>query len=144
VQSASDVNAEAISCEQDIANQLLKAPYALYLFSLFDQVASARIKRWLACLFIHMYLGRHSWNIRSGSTLAWQVYTMYTEYHRELRHWGNSHEGHLTNVQERSNKSNNLGRSSLWELGRTRTSFLNANFSLSYHIIHLSYEKFLS
>jgi len=49
VHSASDIYAEAVSREQDIANQLLKA---LYLFSLFDQVASARIKRWLACLFI--------------------------------------------------------------------------------------------
>lgn len=113
MQSASDIYAEAISREQDIANQLLKAPYAVIPLLAFRSSRLGADKA-VAGMFIYTYVSRPTfvkYPIRFNPRVAGV-----RDVHRispRLRHWGNSHEGRLTNVQERSNKSHNLGRSSL-------------------------------
>lgn len=149
-------HAEEVSREQDITNQLLKASYyaaGVPLLALFDQVASARIKRdkrWQARLFIISQRGRHSWNIRPDSTprRAAGVCNVYLPTYR-ISSRGNyvigvtRAKGHLTNIRERSNKSNNLGRNGLRELGSKRArQFLKRKFLSWIAVLDLFHENF--
>jgi hypothetical protein len=130
-------HAEEVSREQDITNQLLKASYAagVPLLALFDQVASARIKRDAGrhvCLLSLKEAGIREISDPVQPLVARQVYATRT-YRISPR--GDyvigvtRAKGHLTNIRERSNKSNNLGRNGLRELGSERArQFLKRKF----------------
>lgn len=88
VQSASDIYAEAISREQDITNQLLKAPYAAVALLAFRSSRLGANKA-MAGMFVY-YISADIYEISDSFQPSRGRCRRCTEYHRRLRHRDNS------------------------------------------------------